>query len=188
MARAVRRSMHQMGNTARGGYQQRHYGYQQRQQGGYQQRPQNYQRQGRGGYQQRQGRLPAAPGRLSAASEPGRLSGTVSRVRGGYQQRQEPGRLSGTVSRVRAATSSVRIRGGYQNRQRGQGGYQQRQNQGGYQKPISRVRAATSSARASRAATRTAQQGRFPPEQSSAGEVSASADVSRAVSTIGIRA
>ena len=43
------------GEHGQGGYQQRHYGYQQRQQGGYQQRPQNYQRQGQGGYQQRQG-------------------------------------------------------------------------------------------------------------------------------------
>ncbi len=101
------------GEHGQGGYQQRHYGYQQRQQGGYQQRPQNYQRQGQGGYQQRQGGYQQRQGGYQPRQNQGGYQNR-QQGQGGYQQRQN--------------------QGGYQNRQQGQGGYQQRQGQqGGYQ-------------------------------------------------------
>ncbi len=83
------------GEHGQGGYQQRHYGYQQRQQGGYQQRPQNYQRQGQGGYQQRQGGYQQRQGQ-----------------QGGYQNRQQGG-----------FRQNNRQQGGFRQRGRQQGGF-----------------------------------------------------------------
>ncbi len=111
------------GEHSQGGYQQRHYGYQQRQQGGYQQRTQNYQRPGQGGYQQRQ--QGGYQQRTQNYQRPGQ-GGYQNRQQGqgGYQQRQQGGYQQRPGQQ-----------GGYQNRQQGQGGYQQRTpgQQGGYQ-------------------------------------------------------
>ena len=102
------------GEHSQGGYQQRHYGYQQRQQGGYQQRPgqqggyQNRQ-QGQGGYQQR------TPGQ-----------------QGGYQQRQQ-GQQGGYQNRQNHGGYQQRQQGGYRQNNRQQGGFRQRgRQQGGF--------------------------------------------------------
>ena len=119
------------GEHGQGGYQQRHYGYQQRQQGGYQQRPQNYQRQGQGGYQQRQGGYQQRQGGYQQRQSQGGYQNR-QQGQGGYQQRQNQGGYQNR-QQGQGGYQQRQNQGGYQNRQQGQGGYQQRQNQGGYQ-------------------------------------------------------
>ena len=107
------------GEHSQGGYQQRHYGYQQRQQGGYQQRTQNYQRPGQGGYQNRQ-------------QGQGGYQQRTQGQQGGYQQRQQ-GQQGGYQNRQNHGGYQQRQQGGYRQNNRQQGGFRQRgRQQGGF--------------------------------------------------------
>ncbi len=121
MARAVRRSMHQMGNTARAAISRDITATSSVNRAVISSVPRTISARGQGRISATSGEATSSARAVISSVRARAAIRTVSRVRAATSSASEPGRLSGTVSRVRGGYQQRQNQGGYQNRQQGSG-------------------------------------------------------------------